>query len=205
MAVPSGVIMAADRRIGNDDPKIRPVLKRKLFTIGNNIGVGFLCHCEKLVIYDHFNEYCRHNFFINTLEAAKGIIDFIKDYYARVLGSLYAIQIAGYTESGLQSFTYTIDYKHGQEIVERKNPGFYHYGCASGFIQQYEDMVNKSAFIQECSLQEAADWSLLMHQIGRGMTKFICSQDIVSDEIDVMSITPDGIQWLRKQELEVKL
>jgi hypothetical protein len=213
MAVNDGIIMLADRRVGNIKSGERPLFKRKLFTTGN-IGVCFLSHYCTKDPFLSIEQFCEHKHFNGPMEAAEGIHKHIRTDLTESVGTMCVIQIAGYNKSDNKPAVYTIDYRQGEEIIGkfgnetckyRGDRGFFHFGCADGYIEQYAEMINKSEFIRICSLQEAADWSVLMHSFGKGMIRYMSLRDDISDEIDVIAITPEGIRWLRKPELEVAI
>lgn len=195
---------------------------RKLFTIGDNIGVSFCGALGRITNIPYnvlIDEFCRRNIFRSPQEAANAIHEYIvchcnnKDL-VKIDGECeYVVHIAGYIkhEKGLvcpsmyRISTLRCETKSGYRIIEYKgDKGFMQCGNMLR-ITQYVNLINSNQdLLDHLTLQEAVDTSKTMFDVARGLERCIDRMDTISENFEMIALTPDGIKWLKKAELEVK-
>jgi len=210
MAINDGIIMLGDRLVGG---RAR-ILKRKLFSTGN-IGLSCLCHFgnekEGMPLGESgaIAEFCKTNSFNSPKEAAEKFYQYLKDDLCKKFGiSIYVAHIAGY--NGVPEMYRISNLEEDRKITtfgssELKffgNKGFMQYGCGGWYAEQYADMINSQkglSLLNNYTLQDALDFSKLIHTMCRGLMKHLERKEEISEEIDVLALTSEGIQWLRKE------
>lgn len=216
MAVREGIVMTADRMFMAVGKREIPIFKKKLFTMGDNIGLSILCHyaSNDIDLYHELANYCRNYSFNNVREAFETLWEwFIPNLYKYCNGSTYIMHIAGYdkiktisgrmyTEPEPKMYCIT-NYKTDQEGVLVPRERFMCHGCGSDSVKQYGDMVNRVIDYNDYSLQDAVDFSKLIHTMGREYMRFMCRMDAISEDIDMIAVTPDGIQQIKRYEMKL--
>jgi len=72
-------------------------------------------------------------------------------------------------------------------------------------IKPYVDMINNDKdFLDHLTLQEAVNATMYLFNAARGFEWMIDHIKTISEDFEMLSITSDGIKWLKKHELEVK-
>jgi 20S proteasome alpha/beta subunit len=218
MAVKGGIIMAADRQAmlhGKD--RIASKTIKKLFTIGDNIGVnsaGRSFYNEKFFI----EKLSKTKSFNSPLEAAMEIKYFFSNYTEPVKHERHdgvcdypLYFIAGYDKSKMKS-------KFDPNGYQMPTPEIYHFNtkdnnivktCSYGFtycganyyFDKYVDKINEN--IYRYTLQDAVDITKFSFDISRNLQKYLDFEDRISEDIEMIAITPHGIEWIQKKELEV--
>jgi hypothetical protein len=220
MAIGEGVIMLADRLVENEkkDNGAKRIFKRKVFTIGNNIGLSCLCHYNTKGSVHPIGEqgaianFCKAHTFRTPQEAAQAFSDRLCNSWCDTFKiSMYVAHISGFNagkpEMYLISNLNEAETGIGSHVLKFcGNKGLMGNGNGKWFFRQYIDMINSDAglkLLDDYSLQDAVNFSKLLHTMGRGLRLYLDLEEKVSEDFDVLSITPNGIQRLKRQELEV--
>jgi len=242
MKVNDGFIMLADmqlcRKRGRidiewDAPKVISVSSRKLWTIGNNIGISLTAASQRYVRHGHIytvllNRFCNEHTFSTPREAAFALHDFIYsggrdkahvEYMEKCYDldgeDKYLFHVAGYEideKRGLVNPNlYCVNTIHCSD--SRKEPVVFARE-GKGYIQcEYEihiaEFINqinadKEEAFYNYSLQNAVDISKTLFDIARGAQRIINRVNTISENFEMIALTPDGIQWLKKYELKVR-
>jgi hypothetical protein len=231
MAVREGIVMLADRRgcyidfMGGQafGHPTETELKRKIFTIGSNIGLvygGVAGTKDGRTVEQYLERFCKTHSFTNPEEAGFELIFYMKKNtelcdvsYKEDSYNDTVLYIAGYDNrkkkyilnSSRDTFPkpeiYFVTIKAGQ-IRFSGDMGFLYAGSYA-YIKPFTDKLNTTIAIKQHSLQGAVDFSKLAFDITRGLEKHLDLKTTISDDFEMIAITPYGIQWLRKAELEI--
>jgi hypothetical protein len=234
MAVPDGIIMMADMQVTlgafkDDAPGVSTKYAKKLFTMGDNIAVSHASRTTgRLGKYGQdsgglINEFCRANTFRDPQKATYALYDYIKKggsnaHHAENLRKdyelngedEYVIFVAGYVRHEGKGLICPSVYRIS--TLEEDEVKIAYKGC-EGFMQcgnmthvwQYVEKINADKdFLHNCTLQDAVDASKIIFDMARGLERLIDHIDTISENFEMLALTPDGVRWLRKHELEIK-
>jgi len=210
MAVGEGIIMTADRQVTTPkDNRIMTKTASKIFTIGDNIGVviggEMYAIAEKKLISLLFGEFCKHNTFENPKNAADKIFDFLCSI--ETSGDYLGIiaLVAGYDRKNNSTEIYYIA-TQAKELSYCGDLGFinitknYHFKPC---MDKINEKLSGCGYMHY-TLQDSIDISKFGIDMTRFIDRYIEFRDYISDDIEMLSITPQGIQWIIKKELEAK-
>lgn len=204
-----GVIMTADRQIMKGSlPHSKPLTKtaRKLFTMGDNIGIvmGQAMYTESQipvsVFIDHF---CATNTFDGPEQAAIKLLELLH----RVGGNIDTyVFLAGYDKSKPDQLTPEIyHFEVNKGTLHGGSDVSFCYAGANAYFKPFSERLNADKLsLLNYSLQDALNICMLATDMSRGLEKYLDFNQEISDDVEIIAITPRGIQWVRKAELEVK-
>ena len=213
MAVPEGVIMAADRMIveyigelGFEAPDgfreatkdyNRPLTRtaKKLFAIGGNIGgiIGQTMYTNQgLPVSMFIDHFCNNNDFDEPRQAAEKLAEYIHG----IDGNMDTIMVlAGYnrnTPDVLSSESYNIVIKTKE--VERLSSFGFCYAGTNSYFGPYNEKINEN--ILRYTLQDAANVCKFATDMSRGLDRYLNFKEAITEDIDMIAITRCGMQWL---------
>ena len=181
---------------------------RKLFTMGDNIGVsmGQAMYNENGILMSVFVDYfCRTHSFDKPREAAEELLEYLCKVGGNNVDTI--LHVAGYNKSEPEQLTpemYHLDLKTkdffgGSDLV-------FNYGGFNEYFKPFADRINdgEAKTILRYSLQDAVDITKFAIDMSRFLSRYLDFEDGISEDIEMIAITHNGIQWLRKAELEVK-
>jgi len=183
----------------------RPISRtvKKLFTIGDNIGVnmGQTLHTKEGIPVSVFMDYfCRTKSFDDPEIAAKELCNYLHG----IDGNMDTIiHLAGYDKTEPDILTpevYRISIKENT-VFSMKNYGFHYAGYNDYFLQHCEK-IDENIF--KYSLQDAADICNFAITMCRTLSKYLDFNSGISDDIEMIAITHNGIQWIKKAELKLE-
>jgi hypothetical protein len=92
----------------------------------------------------------------------------------------------------------------GKIILDKGNKGFLQSGDQRR-VHTYAEHINQDKyFLDHCTLQDAVNASKALFDMARGLQWILDHDKAISEEFEMLALTPDGIKWLKKHELEVK-
>ena len=233
MLTQGGIVMAADRqitqfptkeKIESDMPNelfavqhvcdllyeknknfYKPLTKsaRKLFTIGDNMAFSM---GQELLTKDFYpvellaDQFCRKNTFDKPTDAAQSLFDFMCSKDENM--NLY-IHFAGYDKSNTERFTPEF---YDIKISEKKcefmgHTGFMYAGANDYFTPYTEKLANQ---IMVYTVQDAIDICQLAIDMSRRLGRYLDFKETISPDEEIVAITPNGIQWVKKSKLEAR-
>jgi len=190
----------------NIDGQLKKPLTRsakKLFTMGNNIGIAkgqtmYTRNHVPLSIY--VDDFCRKHTFDKPKEAAEKLLEYLRIIDNSVDTTLF---LAGFDNNPelLSGEAYYIKVKDN-EYGNMKMPGF-NYAGANDYFSEYSKKLSAPENIMNYTLQDAANICKLAIDTCRGLERYLDFNEAISDDIEMIAITKDGIQWLKKAELTI--
>jgi hypothetical protein len=188
---------------------LKPITKtaRKLFTMSDNIGVSMgneMYNEQGLPMGVYVDFFCRNNTFDKPHEAAVVLLAYLR----KVGGNVDTIlHLAGYDKSNIDALSpemYHLSLKDNK-ISGGPDLAFW-YGGFNDYFKPFYEKINdrEKKLIFRYSLQDAAIIAKTAIDMSRFLSQYIDFKDGISDDIEMIGITPNGIQWLRKAELEIK-
>jgi 20S proteasome alpha/beta subunit len=214
MGTKHGIIMAADRQamIAGKNNKVSTRTMKKLFPIGDSIGLSF---SGVSGFEEYIEQFCRTYKPVTVEQTAQDFFSFIHEAAMRKVESvqkveqhsLLSVYMAGYDKNEEfpkpKMYQIVIPANGGKNIFFVGSNGFMYDGC-SHYFQPYVDKIGKNPRFHHYTLQDAVDITKLAFNIGINLARYIEFEEKISRDIDMIAITPDGIQWLLKNELEVR-
>jgi len=195
-----------NQKLSNLDDLFKKPLTRsakKLFTMGNNIGIAmgqtmYTRNHVSLSIY--VDDFCRKHTFDKPKEAAEKLLKYLRNIDDSVDTILF---LAGFDNDPelLSGEAYYIKVKDN-EYGSMKMPGF-NYAGANEYFFDYSNKINAREKILSYTLQDAVNICKLATDICRGLERYLDFNEAISDDIEMIAITKDGIQWLKKAELTI--
>jgi len=185
----------------------RPLTRtaKKLFTMGDNIGIAMgqtmFTNNNYIPVSLYVEHFCRNNNFDNPKEAAEKLLEYLRQVDSTINTTLF---IAGYNKSDLDTLSGVAYYVKVKEnkYGNMKMPGF-NYAGANDYFSDYSNKINTCENILKYTLQDAVNICKLATDICRGLERYIDFNEAISDDIEMIAITKDGIQWLKKAELAI--
>jgi hypothetical protein len=182
----------------------RPIPKtdKKLFAKVDNIGLamGKTMHTsKKFPVNLLVSSFCKKNNFDTPKEAVEKLLEYLrsKDPEMDTI-----ILLAGYDKTS-EEFPlpemYHISVKNNAASFYG-NMGFLYAGN-NDYFKPYSDRIRQEQNILDYSLQDAVDICQLATHMSRELDRLIDFRDTVSEDIEMIAITLDGIQWIKKAEL----
>jgi len=86
------------------------------------------------------------------------------------------------------------------KITDLRNYGFWCRG-ANQYFDRYQEKINVN--IHSYTLQDAIDITRFAFDTSRGLGRYLDKEDLISDDMEIIAITPYGIEWVQKKELEL--
>jgi hypothetical protein len=219
MSVNDGIIMAADMQSMNGDRIVSKTIK-KLFSIGDNIGVnmGGMALSSSNLYLEHLSGTKNYD---SPIEAARDIMFFfIEDMEKAVrekkdgMSSDTEFYVAGYdkTKAGKKTLLNPIGKWSliDPEIyhISVQNERITSMGCfgflfrgANSYFNYYCEKINEKIF--GYTLQDAVNITKLAFDTSRSLGKYLDGEEYISEDIEMLAITPLGIEWVQKKELEM--
>jgi 20S proteasome alpha/beta subunit len=207
MAVTNGIVMAADRQAMHSGNKVLTRSVHKLFAIGSNVGVSCVGMTDPQTEL-YLQLLSEGKTFDNPKEAAAAIKNFlineINIEISKDADMDNVIFVAGYDKKKGRIPVPEVYYISIQnnDITTVGSWGFTHIG-SSNYFEPYQDRINSNRV--GYSLQDAVDICKLAFDLSRGLEKYLDFEDNISPDIEMLAITPSGIKWILKKELEVKI
>jgi hypothetical protein len=158
---------------------------------------------------------------------AKGL----QDHYDLDGEPEYVIHVAGYSKNKYEQKEIQIRDKPVQVVVEHKS-GMYRICTCKDLLQEGESVIsskisdiglgfwqcgnmrqikeyvdkisNNKDFLEHCTLQDAVNATMYVYNAARGFEWMIDRIETISEDFEMLSITKDGLRWLKKHELELK-
>ena len=197
------VIELVNRKLDSinfDKPLTRSA--KKLFTIGDNVGVAQgqnMFSSKGLPINMFVDAFCRRNNFVSPKEAAEKLLEYLRtiDSTADTI-----FMVAGYDKSKPDVLTgdaWHINVRDN-ECCLMNNPGF-SYAGANDYFLEFSNKINDLSKIMNYSLQDGINICKLAIDTSRGLERYIDFNEAISDEIEMIVVTIDGIKWIKKAEL----
>ena len=229
MAVNEGIIMLADMQVirGQTEykaPSIATTSYHKLFSIGDNIGIAICTNnsfTRRTQSYSQLiKEFCNDNVFQYPHDAAIEL----QNYLSKVSCSYeqlqqygedqYVIHVAGYNKpdtptngfihtDGVYSIC-TIKDMQEKKIEHKGQKGYWQCGNMIHVSQYVEKINNDKERIDRYTLQDAVDTSKAIFDVARALEHHVDHIDTISENFEMIAITKDGIQWVKKHELRIK-
>ena len=178
---------------------------RKLFTIGDNIGINMgqaMYTNNRVPVSVLLDWFCRSNTFDKPKEAAEKLLSYLHGVDGNMDTTL---MLAGYDKSdpeNLLGYVFRIDVKDN-EVEPLSNLAF-QYAGANDYFKQYCEKINQNTQLCRYTLQDAADICKLAIDTCRKFERYFDFKEAITESIEMIAITHSGIQWLRKAELEVR-
>jgi len=210
IAVNEGIVMTGDRLCVRT-PSGLSILQsqiisrsyRKLFNIGN---IGISCVSSIQINSDiDINSFCRINNFNSVKETADSLI-----YYIQHSKDEYVFHVSGYNNDKPEVYRIStlkedlIINKMGfnNKLKSFNDKCFIHQG-SSPYSKEYVDIINsKPELLDLYTLQDAVNVSKLIFDIGKGLDWYLHHAELMAD-LEMLAITPNGLKYLIKKELEV--
>ena len=173
------------------------------------------------------DRFCRERAFKDPKEAAFSLHDFIysggdeqhveemKKHYELNGEDKYLFHVAGYEVDKKRGLVnpnlycvntiYVANSRKQNVVFIREGERFIQ--CEYDIhISDFVDQINadEKEFLCNYTLQDAVDVSKTLFDIARGTQRIINRVDTISENFEMVALTKDGIQWLRKYELKVK-
>jgi predicted proteasome-type protease len=212
MAVKNGIIMAADRRAmagGN----IASHTQKKLLVIGDTVAMTKGGNVRPLAEL-YYEKLSHEKKFNSPTEAAQEIINYFSENIDQYEKEEDAINnetnciIAGYDKQKINVIgggipTPEIYYASTQKntVLNISNYRFFFRG-ANEYFDQYVDEINKRIIAFNYTLQDAVNITKFAFDMSRTLGHYLDRQNSISEDIEMLSITPYGVEWVRKKELE---
>jgi len=180
---------------------------RKLFTMGDNIGVsmGKSMYNESGIPMAVFVDYfCRTHTFDKPQEAAGELLKYLSNVGGNVDTLLH---LAGYNRSQPEQLTpemYHLDLE--ANVFSGGSDLAFNYGGFNEYFKPFSDRINdrEAKTIFKYSLQDAVDIAKFAIDMSRFLSRYLDFEDAISSDIEMIAITHNGIQWLRKAGLEIR-
>jgi hypothetical protein len=182
----------------------KPLTKsaKKLFAIGDNMAfsTGKVLHTKEFYPVELLAEqFCRKNTFTKPEDVAKSLFDFM---CSKDDGMDLYIHLAGYNKDndGFIPEFYDIN------IVEKKCKylgctGFQYAGANDYFTLYTERLASQVMFY---TVQDAINICRLAIDMSRRLGRYLDFEETISEDEDVIAITIDGLQWIKRAKLEVR-
>jgi hypothetical protein len=77
------------------------------------------------------------------------------------------------------------------------------YAGSNEYFQPFADRLNIRKTILEYSLQDAANICKPAIDMSRGLERYLDFNEAVSEDIEMIAVTIDGIKWIKKAELSI--
>ena len=245
MAVNDGIVMMADMQAVRsqtkfDAPRIGSTSYKKLYTIGENIGVCFASanlKYKEIKLERLVNQFCKDNFFDDPKVAARALHNYICtgglpvncETSQGLKNSIeldgfpeYVIHVAGYySKDKLAELkaqypnvsnspcVYILNTTKDKDISPhligcQPTPTFIQCGNMIHVHQYVKQISSDKEFMDQCNLQDAVDTSKAIFDVARILERTVDHITTISEEFEMLVITENGIQWLKKHELEVR-
>jgi hypothetical protein len=185
----------------------KPLTKsaKKLFTIGDNIGVcmGQAMYTQKRFPLDLLvGNFCKTNTFDKPKDAAEQLFEYLRSKDENLNTILH---VAGYNKTNGEfpmPEIWHVDMEN-KKVSFFNNLGFL-YGGANDYFKPFSDRINTSTALLDYSLQDAVDISKFAIDMSRSLERYLDFSELISPDIEMIAITIHGIQWVLKKELECK-
>lgn len=175
---------------------------KKLFTVNDNIAFSTgqklytreLCPVELLA-----DQFCRKNTFEKPADTAKSLFDFMCSKDAAMD---LTIHLAGY-DKNKELFTpefYEINIL--QKTCERWGSTGLVFAGANDYFSPFVDKIANQ--IKLYTVQDAVDICCFAIDMSRKLQKYVDFQEVISEDYDVLAITANGLQWVKKAKLEAR-
>jgi len=208
MAVSEGIIMLSDHQItvpGVYMPLTRSA--KKLLAVGDNIGI---CIGAQMILPGGqpvsmaLEYHLKNKKYDRPEDLAMEIFDFMLPYDREEYPIGYTFVLAGYDKT-IDAFPqpeiYFISTKY--ECCELKRTEGLLQVASNPYFKQFADKINNNPYYKYYTLQDAIDISKLAVDFSRNIERYLDFKECISPKIDMIAITPHGIQWIVKTELEV--
>jgi hypothetical protein len=176
----------------------------KINVIGNNIAIlyGNEMMTENNVSLDPVvNNFCLKNKFDNPQKAAQALLEYLRKDYSK---QDVTFMIGGYVDAEIPyPETWHINIKENQlNIMTGKGQYGVVYASANDYFRNFRELINKNA---HCfSLQDAIDITMWAFDISMKCERFIDLKRFIWAPIDVLTITQNGVEWVKRKKPEIK-
>jgi hypothetical protein len=182
--------------------KVATKSTKKLFAVSNNIAfsTGQTLHTKEFYPVELLaDQFCRKNTFDKPKDAAQSLFEFMssKDDVMDL-----HIHLAGYDKEKDYFIPEFYEIKTAEGKCEYKgNTGFLYAG-ANDYFTPFTRKIGSQVMIY--SIQDAVDICCLAIEMNRKLGLYMDFQEIISEDYEIIVITLDGLQWVKKAKLEVK-
>jgi len=149
----------------------------------------------------YVDNFCRKNNYDKPKEAAQGLLDYLRGKFPNHNASF---MVGGYNEDELPyAETFMVNIKDNQIVqMSGKNQYGILFMSANDYFSNFRELINRN--IKHFALQDAIDATMWAFDISMKCERFIDLKREIWPPIDVLVITPEGVQWVQRKKLEVK-
>lgn len=149
----------------------------------------------------YIENFCLKNDFDNPQEAARASLDYLRKDFS---DQEAYFMLGGFNhENEIYPETWYIDIK-GNKATKMTGKGQYGmvFASANDYFSNFRELVNKNA--HAFALQDAVDVTMWAFDISMKCERFIDLKRIIWPPIDVLTITPRGVEWVQRKKPEIK-
>jgi hypothetical protein len=176
---------------------------KKLFTVGDNIAfsTGQQLHTTKEFYPVELlaEKFCRKNTFLNPKDIAQSLFEYMS---AADETMDLVIHLAGYDKGNEDFIPEFYEIKIAEKKCEFMGHTGFMYAGGNDYFTPFTSKIANQVMIY--TVQDAVDICCLAIDMSRKLGRYVDLKETISEDYEVIAITMEGLQWVKKAKLEVK-
>jgi len=177
--------------------KIHVMRNKIAFIHGSSMGGD-----HDVQLNPYVDNFCLKNNYGKPKDAAEELLKYLRGKFPNHNATF---MVGGYIDDEDLPYaeTFVINIKENS-IEQMSGKGQYGllFASANDYFSNFRELINRN--IKLFALQDAIDVTMWAFDVSMKCERFIDFKRAIWPPIDILAITPEGVQWVQKKKLEVK-